>query len=180
MLHLLILLCLLATCSCSIRSAPRYTADSKVERELKERRRASPNRLARVVEGYLGVPYKWGGNTRAGMDCSAFVRDHFPQDVWHRIASHLQADIPRRPHRQPTAGPQTRRSGFFQEYLLRGGRLPRWDLPRQEALRPCGREHRRAPLPRSTTRISSPAMSALGASSAKQLSEIVRRHSIRS
>ena len=83
MLHLLILLCLLATCSCSIRSAPRYTADSKdpsgVARELEKRRRASPSRLARVVEGYLGVPYKWGGNTRAGMDCSAFVRTIFRQ-----------------------------------------------------------------------------------------------------
>ena len=74
MLHLLILLCLLATCSCSIRSAPRYTADSSVAQELEKRRRASPSRLAHVVEGYLGIPYKWGGNTRAGMDCSAFVR----------------------------------------------------------------------------------------------------------
>ena len=79
MLRLLILLCLLATCSCSIRSAPRYTADSTVERELKERRRASPRRLARVVEGYLGIPYKWGGTTRAGMDCSAFARAIFRQ-----------------------------------------------------------------------------------------------------
>ena len=79
MLRLLILLCLLAICSCSIRSAPRYTADSTVERELKERRRASPHRLARVVEGYLGVPYKWGGTTRAGMDCSAFTRAIFRQ-----------------------------------------------------------------------------------------------------
>ncbi len=77
MLRFLILLCLLATCSCSIRSAPRYTADSSVTQELEKRRRASPSRLARVVEGYLGVPYKWGGNTRAGMDCSAFVRAIF-------------------------------------------------------------------------------------------------------
>ena len=83
MLCRLLCLCLLATCSCSIRSAPRYTADSadsdSVVRELKERRRASPNRLARVVEGYLGVPYKWGGTTRAGMDCSAFARAIFRQ-----------------------------------------------------------------------------------------------------
>jgi len=41
-------------------------------RESEERRR-----LARVVEGYLGIPYKWGGTTRAGMDCSAFVRTIF-------------------------------------------------------------------------------------------------------
>ena len=83
MLRLLILLCLLATCSCSIRSAPRYTAASEdsdsesVVRELRERRRASPDRLARVVNRYLGIPYRWGGTTRAGMDCSAFVRAVF-------------------------------------------------------------------------------------------------------
>ena len=84
MLRPFIFLCLLATCSCSIRSAPRYTADDSkdsdsksVVRELRERRRASPSRLARVVEGYLGVPYRWGGTTRAGMDCSAFARAIF-------------------------------------------------------------------------------------------------------
>ena len=72
MLRFLILLCLLATCSCSFRSAPRYTPDSTLARESEERRR-----LARVVEGYLGIPYKWGGTTRTGMDCSAFVRTIF-------------------------------------------------------------------------------------------------------
>lgn len=79
MLRFLLLLSLLAACG-SIRPAPRYTNSSgsdSVVRELEERRQATPSRLARVVEGYLGIPYKWGGTTRAGMDCSAFTRAIF-------------------------------------------------------------------------------------------------------
>ena len=30
-------------------------------------------RLAESVNSYLGVPYRWGGTTRSGMDCSGFV-----------------------------------------------------------------------------------------------------------
>ena len=78
-LLLLFLSSLLAACG-SIRPAPRYTDSSDaggVVHDLQQRRRATPNRLARVVEGYLGIPYKWGGTTRAGMDCSAFTRAIF-------------------------------------------------------------------------------------------------------
>ena len=76
---LLLLLSLLAACG-SIRPAPRYTDSTNngaVVRELEERRLATPSRLARVVDSYLGIPYKWGGTTRAGMDCSAFTRAIF-------------------------------------------------------------------------------------------------------
>ena len=83
MLRLFILLCLLATCSCSIRSAPRYTADSTVERELKERRRASPSRLARVVEGYLGVPLQVGRHHPRWHGLLGLCPRHFPPDLWH-------------------------------------------------------------------------------------------------
>ena len=79
MWRLLLLLYLFVACG-SIRPAPRYTDSmgaGSVVRELEARRRASPSRLARVVKGYLGVPYKWGGTTRAGMDCSAFTRAIF-------------------------------------------------------------------------------------------------------
>jgi cell wall-associated NlpC family hydrolase len=63
--------------------APRYTnapsaGGAGLQRELQTRqqamRTANPSRLMRVVESYLGVPYKWGGTTRAGMDCSALTR----------------------------------------------------------------------------------------------------------
>ena len=75
----LLLLLSLSACS-SLAPAPRYTKSSgpgtsgSVVAELESRQRGGPNRLLRVVDGYLGVPYKWGGTTRAGMDCSAFAR----------------------------------------------------------------------------------------------------------
>lgn len=64
---------------CGVAPAPRYgRANSSVVRELEMRRRAfqgsDEGRLSDVVEGYLGVPYKWGGTTRQGMDCSALAR----------------------------------------------------------------------------------------------------------
>jgi cell wall-associated NlpC family hydrolase len=76
-----ILLCLLLLTGCgSIAPAPRYTkaatpsSSAAVVAELEKRQRAGISRLLRVVDSYLGVPYKWGGTTRQGMDCSAFAR----------------------------------------------------------------------------------------------------------
>ena len=63
--------------------APRYTSapgagGEGLTRELETRQRAlqssDSSRLMRVVRSYLDVPYKWGGTTRAGMDCSALTR----------------------------------------------------------------------------------------------------------
>lgn len=64
----------------AVTPAPRYTKSAPpgsaaaAVTELRQRRRAGDSRLLRVVDRYLGVPYKWGGTTREGMDCSAFAR----------------------------------------------------------------------------------------------------------
>jgi len=76
----LLLLLLLSLGCVSIKPAPRYTKSSGKEavvRELTRRQHAGSDRLLKVVDGYMGVPYKWGGTTRQGMDCSAFTRAIF-------------------------------------------------------------------------------------------------------
>ena len=32
-----------------------------------------PSRLASVISSYIGIPYRWGGMSRQGVDCSGFV-----------------------------------------------------------------------------------------------------------
>ncbi len=63
----------------NLRPLPRYTHSSStaIVEELKHRVHNGHKRLEEVVRSYLGVPYKWGGVTREGMDCSAFVRATF-------------------------------------------------------------------------------------------------------
>jgi cell wall-associated NlpC family hydrolase len=74
------LLCLCQLGCGFARPAPRYTdsigPDGLVQ-DLEKRRRAGQDHLLQVVDAYLGVPYQWGGTSRAGMDCSAFARAIF-------------------------------------------------------------------------------------------------------
>jgi len=73
LLHLILSGCL------KIRPQPRYMHSSSISvvEELQNRARNGSQRLHKVVKSYIGVPYKWGGVTREGMDCSAFVRATF-------------------------------------------------------------------------------------------------------
>ena len=63
----------------SIHPVPKYThsISSSLIIELQNRSNVKKGRLHEVVDSYLGVPYKWGGITRDGMDCSAFARAAF-------------------------------------------------------------------------------------------------------
>ena len=48
-----------------------------------------------AIEAWMGTPYKYGGTTKEGVDCSAFV-GHIYQEVYqrrlHRVANDMQQD----------------------------------------------------------------------------------------
>ena len=65
------------------RSAPQASVVPDVQ--TSDPRSAS---LLREAFTYLGVPYVWAGNTRSGLDCSAFVRNVFARSYGIDLPRH--------------------------------------------------------------------------------------------
>jgi peptidoglycan endopeptidase LytE len=60
-----------------------------------------PKLLAKVAMGFLGAPYRWGGSSVTGIDCSAFVK---------KIYNMFNIDLPRTSVEQSRVGMRVSRS----------------------------------------------------------------------
>lgn len=55
------------------------TPTAAVPDDLPDDGDADATRLRKIAEAYLGVPYRLGGQSRSGMDCSGFIRQVFAE-----------------------------------------------------------------------------------------------------
>jgi len=64
----------LLSCAVASQKNAKYHFQGKNEWEAMASGFRYPKELEEHIEKFLGIPYLWGGNTKEGMDCSAFVK----------------------------------------------------------------------------------------------------------
>lgn len=61
----------------------------------KKRRKQNIERVIATGRSYIGTPYKWGGNTKAGIDCSGLIKNSYKT---------IGVDLPRTAKEQSKTG----------------------------------------------------------------------------
>ncbi|MDE1339295.1 C40 family peptidase [Vibrio aestuarianus] len=95
----LLLVFILAGCS-NVPTSPQTNTTTVTVQEVKSIINNSEDELGLVFQSWQGVPYQLGGNSKTGVDCSAFVQIAF-RDVW-------QIPLPRTTHSQSQTGRQVK------------------------------------------------------------------------
>ncbi len=89
---MLLIICVTMVGCIGLKPNPRYTNENKYTKAQKSSKKVNVKKLVKVssnegryliqqIENYLGVRYKWGGTTNAGMDCSGFVKTVFENSI---------------------------------------------------------------------------------------------------
>lgn len=75
--------------------SPEAKAAGRVNSLGIEMREGDNEQLYQAIAGWIGTPYLYGGTTKSGVDCSAFV-GHIYREVYkknlHRVANDMQQD----------------------------------------------------------------------------------------
>jgi hypothetical protein len=66
--------------------------DDDRPQEPEEIRKPPPGHLQKAAASYIGIPYKYGGTTRAGLDCSGFV-SLFYREVYNKSVPRTSAKM---------------------------------------------------------------------------------------